>query len=148
MYHSKRSHCNEKTRHGNEEQPLLTTTREITCTATKTQHSKGKKNYKLSLKPSHASLDSEELSLCPFNTFSFFRFQMKWPFLQTAPNITARCFPSPHPSSRGHFCLCNYLPSWTVGSKTVGYAHLIHCLHPIPSSQLSTLVHAQYLVNK
>ena len=155
MYYNKRSHCNEKTRHSNEEQPLLTTTREIMCTTTKTQHSKGekkkkkKRNYKLSLKPSHASLDSEELkSLCLFNTFSFFRFQMKWPFLQPAPNITACCFPSPHPSSRGHFCLCNYFPSWTVGSERVGYAHLIHCLHPIPSSQLSTLVHAQYLVNK
>ena len=44
-----------------------------------------KKNYKLSLKPSHASLDSEELSLCLFSTFSFFRFQMKWPF---PPNST------------------------------------------------------------
>ena len=110
---------------------------------------KGEKmNYKLSLKPSHASLDSEELSLCLFNTFSFFRCQMKWPFLQTAPNITAHCFPSPHPSSRGHFCLCSCLPSWTVGSKRVGYAHLIHCQHPIPSSQLSTLVHTQYLVNQ
>ena len=107
-----------------------------------------KRNHKLSLKPRHASLDSEELSLCLFNTFSFFRLQMKWPFLQTAPNITALCFRSPHPSSQRHFCLCNYLPSWTVGSKRVGYAHLIHCLHPIPSSQLSTLVHAQYLVNK
>ena len=92
-----------------------------------------KNNYKLSPKPSHAFLDSEELSLCLFNTFSFFRLQMKWPFLQTAPNITALCFCSPHPSSQRHFCLCNYLPSWTVGSKRVGYAHLIHCLHPIPS---------------
>ena len=36
---NKRSHHNEKPAHHNEEWPLLTTTKESPCTATKTQHS-------------------------------------------------------------------------------------------------------------
>ena len=36
---NKRSHCNEKPAHCNEEYPLLATTRESPCTAMKTQHS-------------------------------------------------------------------------------------------------------------
>ena len=41
-----RSHCNEKPGHCNEEQPLLSTTRESPCTAMKTQWSqKKKKNH-------------------------------------------------------------------------------------------------------
>ena len=37
MLHNKRSHCNEKPMHHNEEYPLLATTRESSCAATKTQ---------------------------------------------------------------------------------------------------------------
>ena len=39
ILHNKRSHCNEKPTHHNEEQPLLATTRESPRAATKTQHS-------------------------------------------------------------------------------------------------------------
>ena len=104
-----------------------------------------KNNYKLSAKPSHAFLDSEELSLCLFNTFSFFRLQMKWPFLQTAPNITALCFRSPHPSSQ------TFLPVQLSSFLDCGLQESRLCtFDPLstPHSQLSTLVHAQYLVNK
>ena len=39
VLHDKRSHCNEKPAHHNEEQPPLATTRESLSAATKTQHS-------------------------------------------------------------------------------------------------------------
>ena len=43
---NKRSHCNEKTAHHNEEQPQLTATRESPCAATKTQCVQKKKKSK------------------------------------------------------------------------------------------------------
>lgn len=97
-------------------------------------------NYKLSLKPSHASLDSRRveslplqhlLILCvsdevalPWNSTKYHR-----TLLPLTPSFITRTFLPVQLSS--------FLDCGLRGNGS--YAHLIHCQHPIPSSQLSTL---------